>query len=298
LIQEEKTLKVSVCVITYNQEKYVRQCLQSIVDQETDFDFEVIVGDDCSTDGTRTIVQEFAERYPRVVKPIFHEKNIGGHKNFYLVHQQAVGEYIAHVDGDDYCLPGKLQVQVDCLNKQSDCNIVWHAVRVIDEISGRRRDAYLPWGLYPKDGFKRGDLLAIGSVGCHSSKMYRAKCRRHLKVDFEFLDFYTDVQHIGNGKGIYIHEVFGVHRANVGISSFGNKTRQILLNNLDSLSQQFPSYRSKIGSHVFRLFVGDLIKRRSTLGLSLRLLCKVFSMKIFYDFIVTTFLLKYGKRTK
>ena len=53
----KKTPKVSVCVITYNQEKYIAQCLQSIVDQETDFDFEIIVGDDCSTDGTREIVR-------------------------------------------------------------------------------------------------------------------------------------------------------------------------------------------------------------------------------------------------
>ena len=56
--------KVSVCVVTYNQEKYIRQCLQSIVDQETDFDFEVIVADDCSTDRTSCIVQEFADKYP------------------------------------------------------------------------------------------------------------------------------------------------------------------------------------------------------------------------------------------
>jgi glycosyltransferase involved in cell wall biosynthesis len=54
-----KNPKVSVCVVSYNQEKYIRQCLQSIVDQATDFDFEVIVGDDFSTDGTRVIIEEF-----------------------------------------------------------------------------------------------------------------------------------------------------------------------------------------------------------------------------------------------
>lgn len=74
---KEKVPKLSVCVITYNQKEYIRQCLQSIVDQETDFDFEVIVGDDCSTDGTRAIVQEFARRYPKVVKPIFSEEYWG-----------------------------------------------------------------------------------------------------------------------------------------------------------------------------------------------------------------------------
>ena len=58
----KKPPKVSVCVVTYNQEKYVAQGLQSIVDQETDFDFEIIVGDDCSTDGTREILENFKEK--------------------------------------------------------------------------------------------------------------------------------------------------------------------------------------------------------------------------------------------
>lgn len=69
--------KVSVCVVTYNQEKYIHECLQSLVDQETDFEFEVIVGDDGSTDGTRAVVVDFARKYPKIVKPLLHEKNNG-----------------------------------------------------------------------------------------------------------------------------------------------------------------------------------------------------------------------------
>jgi cellulose synthase/poly-beta-1,6-N-acetylglucosamine synthase-like glycosyltransferase len=73
----EQAPKVSVCVVTYNQEKYIGQCLQSVVDQETDFDFEVLVADDCSTDGTRLILHEFANKYPGIVKPILSEVNVG-----------------------------------------------------------------------------------------------------------------------------------------------------------------------------------------------------------------------------
>ena len=73
----EKKTKVSVCVVTYNQEKYIRKCLQSIIDQKADFDFEIIIADDCSTDNTPTIIQEFYAKYPEIVKPIFREKNIG-----------------------------------------------------------------------------------------------------------------------------------------------------------------------------------------------------------------------------
>ena len=73
--------KLSVRVITYNQERYIGQCLQSLVDQNGSFDFEVVVGDDCSTDGTKAVVQEFVESYPGIVRAIFQEKNTGGLRN-------------------------------------------------------------------------------------------------------------------------------------------------------------------------------------------------------------------------
>ncbi|MDE4942717.1 glycosyltransferase family 2 protein, partial [Francisella tularensis] len=63
--------KVSVCVMTYNQEKYIGPCLESLVTQETDFDFEIIVGDDFYTDGTRDVIQEYQKKFPDIIKPVF-----------------------------------------------------------------------------------------------------------------------------------------------------------------------------------------------------------------------------------
>lgn len=117
--------KVSVCVITYNQEKYLHRCLQSIVDQETDFEFEVIVGDDCSTDGTPMILREFAARYPELIKPIYNENNLGYYKNYALVHAEAQAAYVAHCDGDDFWYPGKLKDQVDFLDQNPDVAAVF-----------------------------------------------------------------------------------------------------------------------------------------------------------------------------
>src|SRR6185369_17391361 len=119
-------LKLSVCVVTYNQENYIRQCLQSIIDQVTDFSFEIIVGDDCSTDNTRSIVKEYCDKYPEIIKPLFHQVNIGATRNYFAVHSKAGGEYIAHCDGDDYKIPGKLQKQVAFLDQHRDCAIVGH----------------------------------------------------------------------------------------------------------------------------------------------------------------------------
>ena len=171
-MQQEKTPKVSVCVITYNHEKYIRQCLQSIVDQETNFDFEVIVGEDCSTDCTRAIVQEFAKKYPSVIKPIFHKMNVGGMQNYYAVHKAAKGEYIAHVDGDDYALPGKLQIQADTFDKNQHLSIIWHRMELINE-KGIHKPHPCVSAPFINKNISREDLFLYGPFGPHSSTMYR-----------------------------------------------------------------------------------------------------------------------------
>ena len=74
--------KVSVAVITYNQENYIGECLQSILEQVVDFDFEIIVGDDCSTDETPSIIESFTEKYPHLIRLLCQGENTGGTKNF------------------------------------------------------------------------------------------------------------------------------------------------------------------------------------------------------------------------
>ena len=126
MIDEIDDIKVSVCVVTYNQEKYIAECLDSLVSQETDFKFEIIVGEDCSTDGTRAIVQQYVDKYPDLIKPIFHDQNVGAVENIKQVYLAAKGKYIAHLDGDDMALPTKLQKQFDTLEANPDCAICVH----------------------------------------------------------------------------------------------------------------------------------------------------------------------------
>lgn len=212
--------KVSVCVITYNQKKFIRQCLQSIVDQVTSFDFEVIVGDDCSKDGTREIVMEFSEKYPNVVKPILHNKNVGGTKNIVMVHQQAIGEYIAHIDGDDFMLPGKLQIQADELDANHDCTICVHAMKQYDEIN----KVYLSqWKRkIPKKSNIEYLLMNLPFFN-HSSKMYRSECRIGLDTNAsEILDCYFHVHHALSGGLIYLDDYLGVYRINIGLATINN----------------------------------------------------------------------------
>lgn len=214
MTSEAHTPKVSVCVITYNQQAYIGPCLQSIVDQETDFDFEVIVGDDASTDNTRGIVQDFADRYPKRIRPIYQEKNIGGGaRNFRAVHMAARGRYVAHVDGDDYVLPGKLQAQVDVLDARPDVAFAAHAVGIIgsDRLIGADKD-------YPEYGTVY-DLLRLGTYFVHSSVMYR-RCETDVaSLPEECIDFYMHVERASLGAIYLDKRVFGSYRMHAaGIS--------------------------------------------------------------------------------
>jgi glycosyltransferase involved in cell wall biosynthesis len=224
-MNERSAPKVSVCVVTYNQEKYIRQCLQSIVDQKTDFYFEVIVGDDCSTDGTQAIVKEFSNRYPGIIKPIFNDVNIGAYYNFVFVHKQAIGVYIAHMDGDDFMLPGKLKIQADALDNNPDCAICVHSMKQYDPHKQRYRK------LKRKDIPRKSDityLLMNLPFFNHSSKMYRAICNHDLLLgSSEIMDCYLHVHHALTGKILYLTDVLGVYRLNIGIASVEDNNRSV-----------------------------------------------------------------------
>ncbi len=158
---------VSVGIITYNHEKYIRQCLEGVMMQKTNFPFEVIIGEDCSTDNTRSIIQEFEAKYPGIIKPIYHEKNVGGARNAYeFCYAHVKGKYIAMCEGDDYWTdPYKLQKQVDFLEQNPDCVMCFHHVNRVnqyDEILERQKPAdkvtYHNW----KDLFRLNiDTLSI-----------------------------------------------------------------------------------------------------------------------------------------
>jgi glycosyltransferase involved in cell wall biosynthesis len=125
---------LSVLTVTYNHGNYIRQCLEGIVMQKTTFPIEVIVGEDCSTDNTRNIVQEFEQRYPGIIKPVYQEKNVGAGRNlFEFCYPKLQGKYIAICEGDDYWTdPYKLQKQVDFLERNSNYVLCFHSRNIIN----------------------------------------------------------------------------------------------------------------------------------------------------------------------
>lgn len=117
--------KISVGVITYNQQSTIRQTLDSILAQKGDFDLELVIGEDCSTDNTYAICQEYAERYPDVVKLLPNTHNLGIMANFARVMKACTGDYVGICAGDDYwCDEYKLQKQLDYFRTHPDVGVV------------------------------------------------------------------------------------------------------------------------------------------------------------------------------
>lgn len=136
LSAEQRIPVVSIHCLVYNHEKYIRQCLDGFVMQQTNFAFEAIVHDDVSTDGSVAIIKEYAERYPEIIKPIIETENQyskGGfaHVNN-ILRKKSQGRYIAWCEGDDYWIdPHKLQKQVDYLEAHPEICMCTHAWNVV-----------------------------------------------------------------------------------------------------------------------------------------------------------------------
>ncbi|MBV5339620.1 MAG: glycosyltransferase [Deltaproteobacteria bacterium] len=127
-------MKVSVAIVTYNHEKYIAKALDTVLMQRVSFEYEIIIGEDCSTDNTRNIVTTYKARYPDKVRLFLNERNLGMHANGAQVLQACEGEYIAMLDGDDYWTsPEKLQKQVNYLDSHPECSACFHDALIIPD---------------------------------------------------------------------------------------------------------------------------------------------------------------------
>ena len=227
MVVPDRKPKVSVCVVTYNHEDYIAECLQSLVGQKTNFDFEIIVADDCSTDSTGEIVQAFANKHPDIIRTLMQPVNVGPTKNLLMTHALARGEYIGHVDGDDCALPGKLQMQADCLDRNPDVSFCAHAVRVMgsDKLLGAGRKC-------PEIGTMR-DLLMLGTYFVASSVLFR---RAHEFSHDEYMredsrplvDYFLHIERASKGSIFLDRRPFGLYRVHPGGISRHPAYRQII----------------------------------------------------------------------
>lgn len=150
-------MKLSVCLITYNHERYIRQALDGVLMQEVGFPWEVVVGEDCSTDRTGEIVRGYAARRPDLIRVLDTPHNLGqfGKPNLVRTLAACTGEYVALLEGDDYWTsPDKLARQVSYLDTTPECSACGHPVAVVDANSRTT-------GKYPPAVFPRYDVARL-----------------------------------------------------------------------------------------------------------------------------------------
>lgn len=226
LSRMNETPLVTVSLITYNHARFIGQAVESVLAQRTDFPFELVIGEDESTDGTREIVKRYAEAHPGKIRLHLHSRasNISyggkptGRHNYVNNIRSARGKYIATLDGDDYWTdPQKLQLQVDRLESAPDCAICFHRTRVVDE-NDNPLDVP-PNVRTPQPTFSLADYLDLRFLPGACTVMFR----RNLFGDFPDWyfqcpvgDFPMHVMNASRGAFAFIDRVMAVYRIHPG----------------------------------------------------------------------------------
>jgi glycosyltransferase involved in cell wall biosynthesis len=142
---------VSVCITAFNSEKWIARALDSVLLQKTSFPIEIVIGDDCSKDGTLAVARSYQEQNPHLIRVLERSKNLGMQRNYYGTFEQCRGRYIAWLDADDYWTdPQKLALQVQVLESDPSVSVCGHFVRQVtkDRQVIQERTPSMPPGRY------------------------------------------------------------------------------------------------------------------------------------------------------
>lgn len=256
----EGEIKVSVICQTYNHAKYIDQAIRSMVMQETDFKYEIIIGDDCSTDNSADLIQVWADQYPEKIVFVRRESNIGGKENFKDLLKRSRGKYIALNEGDDFWTDNnKLQRQFDYLESQPECTVCFHQVEVIDE---GRPDFK---GKFP--GNIKGDILIVEDFFDRNyiqtnSVMYRRSPRTQYELHKELMpaDWFRHILHVIDGEAHLLPDVMSVYRRHAAgmWSSLADPTAKwglnqiVFFNELNELTANY--FHNSTSGKVYGLF--------------------------------------------
>lgn len=278
--EDIRPLMVTIRCTAFNHEPYIRQCLEGFVMQRTNFRFEAIVHDDASTDGTAAIIQEYAEKYPDIIKPIFETENQYSKHDGSLrriMDEHTHGKYVAICEGDDYWInPLKLQMQVDYLEAHPKCLLVCNRAKLYSE----KKQKYIGESycyndsqeVEVKDIILRGGLfISTCSIVCHhtffTEKMptYHSKC--HVG------DYPLQIMAAMKGQVYYINELLSVYRVdniNSWVSTHKKGSVEKLINGtksevimLQGYSHEYPIYKKYYNDRI-ALYINNMKPENSS----------------------------------
>ena len=236
------SILVSIFCITYNHEKYIVDALKSFLMQRTNFEFEILVHDDASTDNTANIIREYAKLH-NCIKPIFQKENqYSQGRDIIMSHlyHKRKGKYIALCEGDDYWTdPYKLQKQVDYMEDHPKCSLCFHAAAIVNtnkQLTGNFIRPYHISCIVPIERFIEDGAAII----CRTESMlFRAKSMEGINKVFSsksFGDWLWQLFLATKGDVYYIDKVMSAYRIGVP-NSWSNNVRQKSESEFKQLSQ-------------------------------------------------------------
>ena len=250
----DNDILVSISCATYNHEPYIRQCLDGFVMQKTNFEFEILIHDDASTDGTTTIIREYVDKYPNLIKPIFQTEN--QYSKGVSISQtynwpRARGKYIALCEGDDYWTdPYKLQKQVDFLEANPEYSMCYTNILRYNQ----KKDFFDDWILSDENVITIDDLMLYNRV--HTLTVL---CRKDLLLRYnQEISFLLPKSPMGDypmwlwmslqGPIYHFQEKMGVYR--------------VLENSASHIKDNFKRYKFHLAGYNLRLFFNKRYKLR------------------------------------
>ncbi|MEY4703413.1 MAG: hypothetical protein RIR96_1310 [Bacteroidota bacterium] len=181
-------MKVSVLLLSFNQADLIAAAIEGVINQKTNFSFELLISDDCSSDHSRSIIEDYHKRFPHVIKPFFQQENLGPKNNDYFLFQKSQGEYLCYCEADDFwCNENKLQMQVEFLDGHPDYGLVHGDVNFLFSDSGKFIQSYNKTNNIE---VKSGDIYNELLLGNHYIKTMTVCYRKKIMADHYFTDDY------------------------------------------------------------------------------------------------------------
>ncbi|RLD74135.1 MAG: hypothetical protein DRI87_01970 [Bacteroidetes bacterium] len=262
--EDKQIPMVSVYMITYNHEPYIAQALESVLEQQTDFDFEIVIGDDCSTDGTTGIIAEYQKKHPQKIHLLTSDTNLGAKENSVRTLKACRGKYIATLEGDDYWTdPMKLQKQIDFLERNPEFSACFGGYFVVDAFNNGEKIN----NIHPR---QRSDKVLKNILGGYTIHPRTLIFRNHESLVRSFVNDFAECYNGDTaisfliatyGRIKYMDQLFAAYRMHQG-GVYSTKSVEYHYNNLiNTYTTIFKHLHSKSDKKVLSRTIANFHRR-------------------------------------
>ncbi len=254
---------ISVCMITYNHEEYIRQAIEGVLNQKTAYQFELVIFNDASTDNTDVIIREIKQTHPKgnLINYIKHKKNIGLSANYIFSIEYCKGKYVAICEGDDYWIDScKLQRQVEFLEQNKHYYFCFHkAIRLnVEEYQ------YAIYPLTEQTDFSDRNFFSLSTIPM-ASVVFRNTERIYFNDQSVQLDFNLLCSLLSIGNAYMLNEVMSVYRVHKKATTFKRSAQDFKLRISCLLKEsKFKGYNTVVKKEIGRLYVLHVLQLLNT----------------------------------